>query len=48
VTSPIGKALSGRRVGDEVTITIPAGTRNLEVVGLKTLHDKDKDAEVGS
>jgi transcription elongation factor GreA len=44
VTSPIGKALNGRRAGDEVTITIPAGTRSLEVISLKTLHDKDEEA----
>jgi transcription elongation factor GreA len=44
VTSPIGKALSGRRAGEEVTIRIPAGTRNLEIVSLKTLHDKDEEA----
>lgn len=43
VTSPIGKALSGRRAGDEVTIRIPAGTRNLEIVSLQTLHDKDQE-----
>src|SRR5262245_12527629 len=43
VTSPIGKALTGRKAGDEVTIRIPAGTRNLEVITLKTLHDKDQE-----
>ena len=42
VTSPIGKALSGRRKGDEVTIQIPAGTRTLEIVGVATLHDKEE------
>jgi transcription elongation factor GreA len=42
VTSPIGKALLGRRVGDEVTVKIPAGTRSYEVVSLATLHDKAK------
>lgn len=41
VTSPIGKGLLGRKVGDEVTIKIPAGTRNYEIVKLVTLHDKD-------
>ncbi len=40
VTSPIGKALLGRRVGDEVTAKIPAGTRSYEIVSLETLHDK--------
>lgn len=43
VTSPIGKALVGRQVGDEVTIKIPVGTRALEIVRLLTLHDKDKE-----
>ena len=44
VTSPIGKALTGRRAGDEVTIRIPAGTRNLEIVSLQTLHDKEQQS----
>jgi transcription elongation factor GreA len=42
VNSPIGKALLGRGVGDQVTIRIPAGTRVYEIVKLETLHDKDK------
>jgi transcription elongation factor GreA len=40
VTSPIGKGLLGHRVGDEITIKIPAGTRNYEIVKLETLHDR--------
>ncbi len=40
VTSPIGKALMGHRVGDKVTIMIPAGTRTYEIVKLATLHDQ--------
>jgi transcription elongation factor GreA len=43
VTSPIGKALSGKKEGDEVTIRIPAGTRTLEVVRLRTMHDKEEE-----
>ena len=42
VTSPIGKALVGRKVGDEVTGKLPAGTRSYEIVKLVTLHDKDE------
>ncbi len=42
VSSPIGKALQGRRQGDEVKFTIPAGTRLYELVELKTLHDKEE------
>jgi transcription elongation factor GreA len=30
-TSPVSKALIGRRVGDEVKITIPAGVRRLRI-----------------
>ena len=40
VTSPIGRALAGRRVGDAVSVTIPAGTRAYEITGLRTVHDK--------
>jgi len=40
VTSPIGKALVGHRVGDEVTIKTPGGTREYEIVKLSTVHEK--------
>ena len=38
-SSPIGKGLLGKKVGDEVTITIPNGTRQFEVLELSTIHD---------
>jgi len=38
-TSPIGKALLGKRVGDEVKVQTPAGTREFEVVKIKTIHE---------
>ncbi|HKN46724.1 MAG TPA: transcription elongation factor GreA [Candidatus Polarisedimenticolia bacterium] len=41
VTSPIGRALLGRKAGDEVTVKIPAGTRVYEIVKLVTLYDKE-------
>ncbi|HKB07858.1 MAG TPA: transcription elongation factor GreA [Candidatus Polarisedimenticolia bacterium] len=41
VTSPIGKALVGHRVGDEVTIKTPGGTKQYEIVKLATVHDKE-------
>jgi len=41
VTSPIGKALVGHRVGDEVTIKTPSGTREYEIVKLATVHEKE-------
>jgi transcription elongation factor GreA len=39
-TSPIGKALLGRRKGDEVTVETPAGKKAFEIVSLKTIHDE--------
>jgi transcription elongation factor GreA len=38
-SSPIGRALLGKRVGDEVRIQIPGGLRVMEIVELKTIHD---------
>ena len=37
-TSPIGKALLNRKVGDEVKVTTPAGSKEFEVVELQTIH----------
>jgi transcription elongation factor GreA len=39
-TSPIGKALLGRRLGDEVKVQTPAGTKEFEIVSLQTIHDE--------
>jgi transcription elongation factor GreA len=40
-TSPIGKALLGRRVGDEVKVQTPVGIKEFEVVRLKTIHEEE-------
>jgi len=39
-TSPIGRALMGKEVGDEVKVPTPSGTRTFEVVKLTTIHDE--------
>jgi transcription elongation factor GreA len=39
-TSPIGRALLGRRQGDEVTVETPAGKKSFEIVSLRTIHDE--------
>jgi transcription elongation factor GreA len=41
ITSPIGKSLLGRRVGDEVSIQTPSGRRECEIRELITLHDAE-------
>lgn len=38
-SSPIGKGILGKKVGDEVTIPIPGGQRKLEILELTTVHD---------
>ena len=40
-SSPIGKALLGKKPGDEVTVITPAGTREYEVVRLSTIYDEE-------
>ena len=38
-TSPIGRALLGKEVGDEVKVTSPGGVKELEILKLTTIHD---------
>src|SRR5262249_44181430 len=38
MASPIGRALVGKAVGDDVVLKLPARTRHLKVVTLKTIH----------
>ncbi|MBX5495225.1 MAG: transcription elongation factor GreA [Bryobacteraceae bacterium] len=38
-SSPLGKGLLGKQVGDEVKIQIPGGVRELEILRLTTIHD---------
>ena len=35
LTSPVGKALMGKRMGDKVDVAIPAGIAHYEIIGLK-------------
>ena len=38
-SSPIGRALLGKEVGDAVKVTSPGGLKELEIVKLTTVHD---------
>jgi transcription elongation factor GreA len=38
-SSPIGRALLGKAVGDEVRVTIPGGVKQLEILKLTTVHE---------
>jgi transcription elongation factor GreA len=39
-TSPIGRGLVGKHVGDIATIVTPNGKRDLEILKLTTIHDE--------
>jgi transcription elongation factor GreA len=39
-SSPIGKGLLGKKVGDEIKIPIPGGMREVEILELTTIHDQ--------
>ena len=39
MASPIGRALLGKGVGDEIILRLPATTRRLKVIELQTIHD---------
>jgi transcription elongation factor GreA len=41
LASPLGRALSDRRVGEEVTLRLPTLTRKLRVVELVTVHQME-------
>jgi transcription elongation factor GreA len=41
-TSPIGRALLGKKVGDEVKVQSPGGVKELEILKVTTIHDVDE------
>ena len=41
-TSPIGRALINKKVGDTATVVTPTGNRELEVLSFTTIHDEEQ------
>jgi transcription elongation factor GreA len=39
MSSPIGRALLGKGVGDQIVLRLPASTRRLKLIELQTIHD---------
>ena len=39
MSSPIGRSLLNKAVGDKIVLRLPASTRHLKVVELQTIHD---------
>ncbi len=49
-TSPIGRALLNKKVGDEAVVVTPNGKREMEILSLSTIHDEvsDEPEEAGA
>lgn len=45
-SSPIGRGLLGKRVGDTVKIPTPDGEREMEILSLTTIHDADASSGI--
>ncbi len=41
ISSPIGRAVAGRKIGDEITVQTPGGERSFEITGLATIHERE-------
>jgi transcription elongation factor GreA len=41
ITSPVGRSLVGKRVGDDVQIITPGGKKDCEIRSLVTIHESD-------
>jgi transcription elongation factor GreA len=42
ITSPIGRSLVGKMVGDAIEIVTPSGKRDYEMRALRTIHDLEE------
>jgi transcription elongation factor GreA len=47
LSSPIGRALLNKTVGDEVEVQAPGGKHNYQIVGLVTLHESAGESSGG-
>jgi transcription elongation factor GreA len=47
MSSPIGRTLLGKKVGEEFVLKLPAMTRSLRIVELITIHDETGGDETG-
>ena len=45
LASPLGRALGGRKVGEEVSLRLPTATRSLRILDLVTVHQSEAAGE---
>jgi transcription elongation factor GreA len=48
LASPLGRALSGGRVGDELSLRLPTTSRRLRITELQTVHQLDGNSTPGT
>ena len=41
-SSPVGKAINGKKVGEEIELNLPAGTRYLKIEKIITIHEQEE------
>jgi transcription elongation factor GreA len=46
-SSPIGRALMGKKIGDSTVVVTPNGKRELEILSLTTIHDDAANEQEG-
>jgi transcription elongation factor GreA len=39
-TSPIGRSLMGKKIGDQARVSTPGGDREMEIIKLTTIHEQ--------
>lgn len=47
-TSPIGRGLVGKRIGDIATVVTPKGKREMEILKLLTIHDINGESDAAA
>ncbi len=45
LASPLGRALADGRVGDEISLRLPTGTRRVRITGLLTVHQAEANGK---
>jgi transcription elongation factor GreA len=48
LASPLGRALSNRRVGDEISLRLPTAMRRIRILELITVHQADGNGALGN
>jgi transcription elongation factor GreA len=48
LASPLGRALAGGKIGEEVSLRLPTATRRLRIIDLITVHQAEENGKNGT